>query len=58
MVVLRDHGICTNVLTPQQLFDLSAGLCGGELVNDIQSGLTHGVSHSCTDATLDENGKQ
>lgn len=57
-MVLQVHGVYTNFLTPQQLFDLSAGLCGGELVNDIQSGLTHGVSHSCTDATLDENGKQ
>ena len=48
--------VCTDVLTSQQLLDLPAGLCGGELVNDVQGGLTQGVSHSCTDATLDGGG--
>lgn len=49
--------VCTDELTPQQLFNLSAGLRGGELVNDVQRGLTHGVSHACTDAALDERGQ-
>lgn len=39
--------------TSQQLFDLSAGLRGGELVHNVQGGLAQGVSHSCTDPTLD-----
>lgn len=47
-----------HVLTSQQLFDLSAGLCGGELVNNVQGSLTQGVSHSCTDATLDGSGQE
>lgn len=44
--------VCPSDLTSQQLLDLSAGLCGGELVNDVQSGLTQRVPHPSTDATL------
>ena len=47
---------CTCVPTSQQLLDLSAGLCGGELVHDVQRGLTQSVSHSCTDAALEGGG--
>lgn len=47
---------CVFVLTSQQLFDLPAGLCGGELVHDVQGSLTQSVSHTCTDATL-QHGK-
>lgn len=43
--------------TSQQLFDLSAGLRGGELVHDVQSSLAQGVSHSCADPTLDGGGR-
>lgn len=48
--------VCADDLTPQQLFNLSAGLRGGELVNNVQSCLAHGVSHACTDAALDGRG--
>lgn len=48
----------TDELTPQQLLNLSAGLRGGELVNNVQCCLTHGVSHACTDAALDERGQK
>lgn len=38
--------------TPQELLDLSAGLCCGELVNDVQGRLAVGVPHRCIDAAL------
>lgn len=38
--------------TPQELLDLSTGLCCGELVNDVQGRLAVGVPHSCIDAAL------
>lgn len=38
--------------TPQQLFDLSAGLCCRELVYDVECSLAVGVSHRGIDATL------
>lgn len=43
----------TRGLTSQQLFDLPAGLRGGELVNDVQGSLTQSVSHACTDTALE-----
>lgn len=40
------------------MFNLSACLRGGELVNNVQSCLTHGVSHASTDAALVERGEK
>lgn len=53
--ILKSHSLVHP--TPQELFDLSAGLGRSELVNNVQCRLAVGVSHCGVDTTLPKGRK-
>lgn len=53
-VVLQSPNLQSRRRIPQQLLDLSAGLCCSELVDDVQCCLAVGVSHRSIDAAVQQ----